>query len=140
MSSLPDGPNLGSRVSQASSIKEETIISDVNEYNRQIHEGLNLLWRGKFETCLFADECTEPVIQAHSVSRAVLAYLEENGHVIRPMVKTGHDEEGRSYPDLGFQLEGINQASTGTFVCWTHDRAFTEIDTIPIDFDDPPGV
>ena len=113
------------------------MISDVNEYNRRVHEGLNLVWRGKFETCLFVDECSEPVIQAHSVSRAVLAHLEENGHVIQPMIRTGHDEVGRSYPDMRFQLEGINRASTGTFVCRMHDGAFTEIDTIPIDFDNP---
>ena len=113
------------------------MISDVNEYNRRVHEGLNLFRRGKFKTCLFGDECTEPVVQAHSVSRAVLADLEENGHVIRPMIRTGYDKVGRSYPDLGFQLEGINRASTGTFVCRTHDGAFTEIDTIPIDFDNP---
>ena len=112
------------------------MISDVNEYNRRVHEGLNLVRRGKFETCLFVDECTEPVIQAHSVSRAVLAHLEEDGHVIQPMFRAEHDDVGRSYPQMRFQIEGVNRASTGTFVCRTHDGAFAEIDTIPIDFDD----
>ena len=113
------------------------MISDVNEYNRRFHEILDMMRRGAFNTCLFQDHCTEPVIQAHSVSRAVLAHLEENGHVIRPTGRTEHDEIGRSYPDLMFQREGINRASTGTFACRMHDEVFAEIDTIPIDFGDP---
>ena len=112
-------------------------MNEVNKYNRRVHEGLNLALKGRFRTCLFGDGCTEPGIQAHSVSRAVLGELEANGHVVQPMLKTGHDDEGRSYPRLEFHLEGINRASTGTFACRMHDAAFAEIDTVPIDFDNP---
>ena len=113
------------------------MLDDVNEYNRRVHEGIGILSRGTFRACMFADDCTEPVIQAHSVSRAMLAELAENGHVIQPRIKSQHDGDGRSYPQLEFHLEGINRASTGTFVCRTHDAAFTEIDTAPVDFANP---
>lgn len=112
-------------------------MNEINEYNRRVHENLNLLWQGRFETCMFSDGCTEPVIQAHSVSRSVLSKLEDNGHVVQAMLRTGHDEVGRSYPKLIFEPIGINRASTGTFVCRTHDAKFTDIDTVPMDFDDP---
>ena len=112
-------------------------MNEINEYNRRVHENLNLLRRGRFETCMFADECTEPVIQAHSVSRSVLSKLEDNGHVVQAKIRTGHDEVGRSYPNLIFEPTGINRASTGSFVCGTHDATFADIDTVPMDFEDP---
>ena len=86
---------------------------------------------------MFADKCAEPVIQAHSVSRSVLSKLEDQGHVVQAMLRAGHDEVGRSYPKLVFERAGINRASTGTFVCRTHDAKFADIDTVPMDFDDP---
>ncbi len=112
-------------------------MNEINEYNRRVHENLNLLRRGRFETCMFADECTEPVIQAHAVSRSVLSKLEDNGHVVQAKIRTGHDEVGRSYPNLIFEPTGINRASTGSFVCRTHDAKFADIDTVPMDFEDP---
>ncbi len=75
------------------------------------------------------------MIQAHSVSRAVLKELETNGHVVAPWIRNRRDDEGRSYANLEFKLQGINRASTGTFVCRTHDAEFAAIDTVPIDFD-----
>jgi len=112
-------------------------MKNVSEYNRQFNEGLNLFVKGKFRTCLFASGCPEPVIQAHSVSRAVLKELESDGHVIAPWTRNRRDDEGRSYANLEFQLQGINLASTGTFVCRTHDAEFAAIDKVPIDFNNP---
>ena len=86
---------------------------------------------------MFAEECTEPAIQAYSVSRSVLSKLEDNGHVVRAIIRAGDDEVGRSYPKLVFEPTGINRASTGTFVCRAHDAEFVDIDTVPMDFDDP---
>ncbi len=109
----------------------------VSEYNRRIHELLNLARKGEHRNCLFTNQCTEKVIDAHSVPRAVLRTIQDDGHVIQPEVKDDKDAEGRSRPAITFNLEGIGVASTGTFACQRHDNVFKEIDTVFMDLEDP---
>ena len=110
---------------------------ETNEFNKEIYEVFNRIYRNKHRRCLFADECTEEAVEAHSVSRAVLATIGHNGHVIAPMGRHEKDVEGRTGLDLGFDFKGIGVASTGTFACRTHENAFKAIDTVPMDFNDP---
>ena len=107
------------------------------DFNKWFNQGLSLLHGSKFHSCLFADNCKEEVIWGHSVSRSILTTMQHKGHVIRPGVKFRKDASDNSQLQLAFLSAGINRASTGTFTCRSHDEAFTTIDTIPLDFDNP---
>ncbi len=111
--------------------------NSIPEHNKRLHDRLDLLRRGTSSDCLFTKGCTEQVIQAHSVSRSILAKLQDNGQVMRPRTRTERDEVGRSRLHLGFIPDGILRASTGTFVCRKHDDEFKPVDTTPMDFDNP---
>ena len=113
------------------------MVEEINERNKTIHEALNLLHKGAYRNCLFANDCAGNVVNAHAVSQAILRTIQDNGHVKSPQVKPEQDEGGRSLPRVGFNNIGIRQASIGTFACQTHEDAFKKIDTIPMDFDDP---
>ena len=110
---------------------------EINEFNKEIYDIFNRVYRNKHRRCLFANECTEEAVEAHSVSRAVLATIGDNGHVIVPMGRHEKDVEGRTGLHLGFDSKGIGVASTGTFACRTHENAFKAIDTVPMDFSAP---
>ena len=56
---------------------------------------------------------------------------------MQPVLRVGHDGMGRSRPHLEFRHEGRLKASTGTFICRKHDDLFKDIDTTPMDFNDP---
>ena len=112
-------------------------MQQINDYNKEIHHMLDLLHQSKYRRCLFTENCTEEVIEAHSVSRSILTRIQDNGRVIQPKTRSEKDESGLSHVNPGFNTEGINRASTGTFVCQTHDNAFRAIDTIPMNLDDP---
>ena len=112
-------------------------MKDTNEYNKEYHSLQNLFRKGTFNKCLFADDCTEPPIDAHSVSRAILSTFQQENQVIQPSSRNFKDDSGRSYPAIEFKLTPITRASTGRFACETHDKKFGIIDTIPMNFDNP---
>ena len=110
-------------------------MKDTNEYNKEYHYFQNLISKGKFDKCLFADDCTEPPIDAHSISRAILSTFQQENQVIQPSSRNFKDDSGRSYPAVEFKLTPITRASTGRFACEIHDKNFQIIDTTPMDFD-----
>ena len=112
-------------------------MKDTNEYNKEYHYFQNLISKGKFDKCLFVDGCTEPPIDAHSVSRSILSAFQQENQVIQPSSRNFKNDSGRSYPDIEFKLTPITRASTGRFACETHDKNFQIIDTTPMDFDNP---
>lgn len=112
-------------------------MQQVSYYNKSVHDAQEFVRRSEYRRCLFAENCTEEVIEAHSVSRAVLKDIQDNGHIIQPEAGTERDEVGRDHFKLVFNKEGINRASIGNFACQIHDNAFRAIDTIPMNFDDP---
>ena len=109
--------------------------NEINERNRELHYYLDLIRKGTFNKCLFADGCAERPIQAHSVSRAILSTIQQNGNVIQPSTRMIKDDAGRSLPDVRFNSAPITLASTGRFACETHDKEFQIIDTPFMDFD-----
>ena len=111
--------------------------NEIKEHNKELHYYLGLIHKGTFNKCLFADACPEKAIQAHSVSRAILSTIQQDGNVIQPEVRTVKDDFERSYPIIKFNSVPITRASTGTFACETHDKKFQMIDTTPMDFDNP---
>lgn len=113
---------------------------EINEYNKKYHylQNLqNLIRKSTYHKCLFANDCTEPPINAHSISRAILSTFQQENHVIQPSSRNRKDDSGRSYPAIEFKLTPITRASTGKFACETHDKKFQMIDTTPMDFDNP---
>ena len=112
-------------------------MKDTNEYNKEYHYFQNLISKGTFDKCLFVDGCTEPPIDAHSVSRAILSTFQQENQVIQTSSRNFKDDSGRSYPATEFKLTPITRASTGKFACETHDKNFQIIDTTPMDFDNP---
>ena len=114
-----------------------SIMKEINDRNKEIHQMQDLLHQSEYRRCLFAENCTEEVIEAHSVSRSILTKIQDNGHVIQLGTRHEKDEAGLSRISLTFVTKGINQASTGNFACQTHDNAFRAIDTIPMNLDDP---
>ena len=111
--------------------------NEVSSFNQRVHQNQRVLQKGTYRHCLFAESCSEEVIEAHSVSRSVLEGLQDDHHVMQFGIRFVVDESGRSCPHFEPTRHGIRQASVGTFVCWSHDRAFATIDTIPMDFTDP---
>ena len=57
-------------------------------------------------------------------------------YVIEPVSKMVKDEAGRATNLAEFKQTGINEASTGFFVCRSHDDLFREIDTPDPDLSD----
>lgn len=110
-------------------------MQETNEYNKEYHYFQNLIRKGNFDKCLFVDSCTEPPIDAHSVSRSILSTFQQENQVIQPSTRHIKDDFGRSYPAIEFKLTPITRASTGRFACETHDKNFQIIDTTPMDFD-----
>ena len=113
------------------------MIDEIRDYNKELHYGLDLLHKGTYNKCLFEDDCTEPTISAHSISRAVLKTIQCNGKVITPNTRTSKDDSGRSHLNLTFTPEVTTRASTGRFSCQAHDSLFDIIDANRIDFDNP---
>ena len=111
--------------------------NEIKEHNKELHHYLDLIHKGTFDKCLFADGCTGQPIRAHSVSRAILSTIQHDDKVIQPGSRTVKDDSGRSHPIIEFRLEPISRASTGKFACATHDKEFRIIDTTPMDFDNP---
>ena len=109
---------------------------EVGQRNKAIHEHQEFLRRTRYRKCLFTDDCPEEVINAHSISRAVLEHIQDERHVVSPEMKFDKDEQGLSRPSVSFSSVGIGQASTGTFVCDTHDNTSKAIDVTPMDLDD----
>lgn len=109
--------------------------NEINKRNRELHYYLGLIRKGTYNKCLFADGCPERPIQAHSVSRAILSTIQQDGNVIQPGTRMIKDDAGRSLPDVRFNSAPITLASTGRFACETHDKEFQIIDTPFMDFD-----
>ena len=105
------------------------------EFNRRVQAEIMRMRRNDPQKCLFAQDCEETPIKAHSVPRNTLAKLQLYGHVIQPTSKLGKDEKDRLQTRSSLELIGINEASTGTFVCRAHDDIFKEIDQPHIDLE-----
>lgn len=112
---------------------EQSVRDQVRDLNKEIHHGLDLIHKGIYEKCLFESYCTEPTILAHSVSRAVLQTIQQDGEVLTPTSRTSKDSHGLSHINLTFRPEVITRASTGTFTCRSHDGLFNSIDSSPFD-------
>ena len=112
------------------------MVEEISALNRRIHEALSLLHKSSFRNCLFSNDCSESVVNAHAVSQSILRTIEYKGHLKSPQVKYEHDTQGHSRPRVRFANVGIQKASIGTFACQNHEEAFRKIDTIPMDFQD----
>ena len=112
-------------------------VNPISSYNQQVHGLLNTLYESTHDHCLFSEDCPGEVIRAHSISKAILRGLQNKGHFMTPSARQRYDESGRLEPHIGFMAKGLNQASTGRFVCRAHDAVFRAIDTTPMDYDDP---
>lgn len=109
-----------------------------SQRKKRLYDSFNRLRRMDYRKCLFSDECTQEVINAHSVSYAVLQNIQEGGHVITPDIRYSNDRDGMPRPQITFVPVGISKdASTGTFVCHDHDDVFKPIDNVPMDVEDP---
>ena len=62
--------------------------------------------------------------------------MQEDGLVIQPEAKIRQTPSGRIGTHLQFESVGINEASTGHFICRSHDEAFKEIDHSELDTSD----
>ena len=107
-----------------------------NQYY-ELKEFDELVRQSTYRNCLFSEECSEQVIKAHSVSRAVLARMQSNGHLILPTTRFRRTESGLPERNIVFGRKGINRVSTGEFVCRAHDDFFSVIDTTPLDYGNP---
>ena len=106
--------------------------------NKQFYEWWSALRAARYRKCLFSDECTREVINAHSVSKSVLKSIADDGHVASPDMSFPKDDAGLPKPYISMIREGINNASTGNFACHYHDAYFRNaIDQTPIHADDP---
>ena len=94
------------------------------------------MWRSNPHKCLFSETCNERVIIAHSVPKNILARLQVNGHVMQPTPRTYKEDTGRAGIQVGLREVGINQASTGSFLCRTHEEFFMEIEDPEADISD----
>ena len=108
----------------------------VARFNKQFHEFHEGLRRVSYRKCLFTEDCNREVINAHSVSAAVLRTIADDGHVISPNSGLVNDD-GLLKPNLSMVREGVNRASRGTFACHHHDALFEAIDQTPININDP---
>ena len=93
------------------------------------------LFRTSFGKCLVDEQCTEKAIKAHSMSRALLLTIADEGEVIIPEHELKYPGDLEVIPP--FRPEVISKASTGRFACDKHDKVFNPIDTLPMDFKDP---
>lgn len=109
---------------------------NAQNYARRLQSVLDATRHVEFRRCLVFNNCNHTAIKAHSVSRAILATIQHDGHLIRPTTKRMKDSAGR--PQLIFAHEGIRNASTNTFACQQHDALFAPIDTNPVDIFSPP--
>jgi len=78
----------------------------------------------------YKPQCSGGIVQAHSVARCWLKSIAQNSHVygFKPSVQALHKNLGKVKPDL----IGINNASTFTGFCSSHDKAiFFKIEDHP---------
>ena len=106
------------------------------QFNAQIFSQMRELKEFNPRECLHSQLCREMTVKAHSVPRAILSKMQVNGHVIEPVGKMVKDETGRATNLAIFKQTGINEASTGFFVCRYHDDLFRDIDTPDPDLSD----
>ena len=104
--------------------------------NTQIYNELRKLWKFNPRKCLYSKECNERTIKAHSVPRSLLAGMQEQGHVLQPANRIANNDAGLATGQPIFEQVGINEASTGYFVCGSHDGLFRGIDTNDPDLSD----
>ena len=109
----------------------------IRAQHERLNEMMALLNCDGPRRCLYSTRCTAEVINAHSISRAILGTIQDDGQVIRPGAHREKDDEGSPSLQLSFDSVGISNASTGYFICQQHDRIFSKIDTTPMDFDNP---
>ena len=110
---------------------------DINQLiKRNFSKLLELAIKRPYRGCLFDPNCGNTPINAHSVSRAILSKIQDDGHVMRPSSHITLSRTGTPKRTLSFRCEGITQASTGTFACQFHDDMFKAIDTTPMDPND----
>ena len=93
------------------------------------------LARLKIARCLAPGECSESAIAAHSVQKSrYIKPLAENGHVLSVKL----DATPREGLSIDMRSVGVNQATTFTGLCATHDDAiFAPIEKREIDFTNP---
>ena len=106
------------------------------QFNTQIYQQLRELWRFNPRKCLHSESCEERTIKAHSVPRNVLSRMQEHGHVLQPINKISKNQDGRATGQPILEETGINEASTGYFVCRPHDGLFEKIDAPETDLSD----
>ena len=105
-------------------------------FNTQVYKQLSDLWKFNPRKCLHSETCKEMTIKAHSVPRSVLSRMQEHGHVLQPIIKIAKNEDGRATGQTILEETGINEASTGYFVCRPHDGLFEKIDAPEPDLSD----
>ena len=103
------------------------------EFNSKLFNEIQKIRENIPRKCLFSEDCESRGIKAHSVPRNILAGMQKEGCVIQPESKIFKNPSGRIGPHLLFEPIGINEASTGTFICRSHDEAFKEIDHPDLD-------
>ena len=106
------------------------------QVKKRIYESLRILRQADYEKCLFSDDCTLAVIKGHSVSRAVLWSIQDNGHLLTPDLRLVENDAGQLQTKIEMVPVGIGRASTAPFVCHKHDQLFKDIDEAPMNVAD----
>ena len=89
---------------------------------------MHYIWENGPKRCLFSPCCQGKPIKSHTVPKNILRGIQLENHVIQLTGRLLTDASGEVRQPVKAEKIGINNASTGPFVCRYHEDLFEEIE------------
>ena len=97
-------------------------------FQREFWETFQHIWQNGPKRCLFSPCCQGKLIKSHTVPKNILRAIQLENHVIQLTGRLLTDASGEVRQPVKAEKIGINNASTGPFVCRYHEDLFEEIE------------